>query len=446
MILLLVHGTTSTPQLASVDSADGCFVTGHTLTCHRSKNATHVLQNLAQVVTDVSLLSEIRVTESGLNHVPDQMWRDCPSLVSLDVSGNLINDFTPSIAHPNVQYLNLSYNGRLNHVDLAAVFKNLPSLLRIDLSHNEIMSVGKKSRLTEKQSTVILLTEANITCDKESSWFMELISSEIHLSPPRIIVDEARCKDGPLDGVALAQSHLSHYALTHPTCSLCDCSFKPSLHVNCSAKGLTQFPTSLPRQTKVVDLTHNRIATIRLYPDYGSVIYLHLENNTIESLTGLEGNAFAPNIRFLNLDTNRLTEVQAHFLKQLNVDRISLKNNPWTCDCDTIAFQLWIQDHSNIIPEMDQIRCAGPAKPGQENGLNADTGSEANPMLSGRTIYKILRSDLCPQPVVGAAYHIFDFLTITMAFLTVFIICKMVYDWWWQRRTGKLPRFFKINL
>lgn len=350
--------TTSTPVPSSLNPGHGCSVTGHTLTCHRLENGTRILQHLAQVVADVSLLSEIRVTESGLTHVPDQIWRDCPSLITLDVSGNLINDFTPSIAHPNVQHLNLSNNGRLNQVDLAAVFKNLPSLLLIDLSHNEIMSVGKKISLIDNANTIILLTESNVTCDFESSWLMRYISFEIQRSSPRIVVDAAQCVAGALDGVALAQSHASQAALTHPTCSLCDCFFKPSLHVNCSFKGLTNFPVSLPRQTKVVDLTHNRIGAISLYPDYASVIYLHLENNTIESLTGLEGNAFAPNIRFLNLDTNRLTEIQAHFLKQLNVDRISLKNNPWTCDCDTIAFQLWIQDHSNIIPDMDQIKCA----------------------------------------------------------------------------------------
>lgn len=73
-------------------------------------------------------------------------------------------------------------------------------------------------------------------------------------------------------------------------------------------------------------------------------------------------------------------------------------------------------------------------------------GTEANLMLSGRTIYKILRSDLCPQPMVGAAYHILDLLSMAMAFLTVFVLCKLLYDWWWQRRTGKLPRFFKLNV
>lgn len=236
--------------------------------------------------------------------------------------------------------------------------------------------------------------------------------------------------------------------LNHTTCVTCECSFKPSLQVNCSHRGLTAFPKSLPSQTKLVNLEHNHIKEISLTPDWTSVIYLHLKGNRIESLNGLEGNAFARNIKSLNLESNRLSEVQARVLKQLNVDRISLKDNPWQCDCNTIAFQLWIQDHSTHIKDMDQIRCATAASFGKVNGINADihTSKTPDPVLAGRQIYKILRSELCPQPIESKAYQIYVVLSGMMAFLTIFIICKLVYDWWWQRRTGKLPRFFKLNV
>lgn len=211
---------------------------------------------------------------------------------------------------------------------------------------------------------------------------------------------------------------------------------------------MTEFPKSLPSQTKVVDLEHNLIRDISLTPDWTSVIYLHLKDNQIESLEGLDGNVYARHIRFLSLESNRLTEVEARVLKQLNIDQINLKDNPWQCDCNTIAFQLWIQDHSSQITDMDQIRCALPPRPGIVNGIDADViqSEYMDRLLFGRTIYKILRSDLCPQPDSSPTYYFLDFASATMAFLTVFIIFKLVYDWWWQRRTGQLPRFFKLNI
>lgn len=447
ILFLLILSMAQHSTSLSVDwERDHCSIKGQTLTCHRSEHPLQIIQNLAQAEGDGVNLTEIVITESGLTHFPPQVLTCCPFLVSLDLSGNEINDFGSVLgSHPSLQSLNFSRNGEL-HIDLESVFKNLPSLRLIDLSFNHIMSVGKNNQYVDDRQTVILLTESNVTCDNDSSWLTEFISSEVQRTSPRVVVDDARCMDGRLDGVSLSNGYSCLSALSHPTCRLCECVFKPSLQVNCSSKGLTDFPVSLPAHTKVVDLNHNMIRKIRLTPDWGSVIYLHLENNRIESLKGLEGNAFASNIRFLSLQSNRLTEIQAHVLKQVNVDRISLSDNPWTCDCDAIAFQLWIQDHSTQILDMEDIRCAGPATTGQENGVNADVSSDVDSMLSGRTTYRILRSDLCPQPVVGATYKFYDMASMTMAVLTVVILCKLAYDWWWQRRTGKLPRFFKVNI
>lgn len=431
-----------------IEGQSGCSVSGHLLSCYRSNRAAHILKNITPYVSDGTIIREISVIESGLTDVPDEIWTSCPSLQSLDLSGNNISSFSPTVSHTSLRYLNFSRNGAIGLMDLDSVFSQYPSLVTIDLSSNEILSLGQKKPLTTDRRTVIVLSDSNVTCTEDTSWFLHWASTELGRPNARIVVDDARCTSGPMEGVPLAQSYASLLSLKHETCTKCVCFFKPSLHVNCSARGLTAFPKSLPTQTKVVDLEHNDIREISLTPEWTSVIYLHLKDNRIESLNGLEGNVFARNIRSLNLESNRLREVQARVLKQLNVDQISLNDNPWRCDCNAIAFQLWLQDHSPQIRNMDQIKCATPPTAGKGNGIDADIPllEAYNPVLAGRTLYKILRSDLCPQPIEGAAHQLYDYVSCAMAFLTIFIIFKLVYDWWWQRRTGKLPRFFKLNV
>jgi len=237
--------------------------------------------------------------------------------------------------------------------------------------------------------------------------------------------------------------------LSNPICSLCDCLTKESqsISVNCSNAGLSSVPQELPPQTKVVYLNGNDITDLAFSPSWSSVIYLHLENNRIESLAGLEGNLYVSNIRYLNLEGNRLPEIQAHVLRQLNVDRIFLKDNPWRCDCNTIAFQLWLQEHASRVSDLDDVKCGGGKESGAKNGINS-VAVEGQSQLALKTIYKIPRSDLCPQPEAqgpSRRHILLDYLNCLLLLFIVCIIFKTTYDYLWQKRTGKLPRFFKIN-
>lgn len=65
-------------------------------------------------------------------------------------------------------------------------------------------------------------------------------------------------------------------------------------------------------------------------------------------------------------------------------------------------------------------------------------------MYANLPIYKLKKSQLCPQSVVLVNY--LDVLNGIMAVAIVAIIVKLSYDYWLQKRTGKLPRFFSLNL
>jgi hypothetical protein len=130
----------------------------------------------------------------------------------------------------------------------------------------------------------------------------------------------------------------------------------------------------------------------------------------------------------------------------MNLDRIFLAQNPWKCDCNTIAFQLWIQEHAMKVPDSEEVICGGSAS-NQRNGLQSvETNNQET--LRFKTIYKIPKSDLCPQPAdeTFGREEVLEYFNVTIAVLIVLVIMKTVYDWRWQRRTGKLPRFFKVNV
>lgn len=451
VLLCLTQITCSVPNSRSILSMDhACSIVGNLFTCYRSNTATSLnyLKNLDKYVSHEIVIREISIIESNVTTIDDEIFNLYPSLESLDLSGNKIRQFDPKIKHSALKYLNLTRNGVLDLVNLQSVFLNFPSLVTLDLGKNQINSLGKKKPVTADHNTEILLQNTNISCSADQFWFLEWVASENLKNTARFQLQESRCKSKPMEGVLVSQSLSALPAIRHPLCQTCDCFFKPNLQVNCSDRGFTSLPHYLPSQTKVVWLENNLIREMDFSPDWSSVIYLYLRNNSIESMNGMEGSTNIQNLRSLELDSNRLSEIRNHILRQLHVDHIKLSDNPWRCDCNTISLQSWIQDHAIKIPDRDRILCASPPVAGKTNGVNADVSSSSslNHLLSGRTIYRILRSDLCPQSSEQEEVQFYDTISSILAVLTLIIICKLVYDWWWQKRTGKLPRFFKLNI
>lgn len=384
---------------------------------------------------------QLSLRGNGLTELPDDFWNHTRFFESIDLSGNSLEELVVEDENADLRKLNISGNS-LTSANLAHILEQLPSLELLDLSHNRIATLGPSPPKVVIK-THIILDDNPINCAKsDQKWFLQLVNKF-----PLIISENSKCDSGPLPLMSVSDA-------AKTTCSICDCfGSRFVTTVNCSGLGLKSLPEILPPQTKVVDLGNNEIRELTFTSDWNSVIYLFLRNNTIESLRGLEGNPPLHSLRSLQLDKNRLTEVDAHLLKHLSVDSIFLKDNPWKCDCNAIAFQLWIQEQVSRVPDLEDIQCAAHPTPGVRNGVDADiptttsSNSVVNPKLTRKTIYKILKSDLCPQPNGGNSRDKFlDYLSIILGSLTIVILAKTAYDWWWQKRTGKLPQFFKLNI
>lgn len=245
-------------------------------------------------------------------------------------------------------------------------------------------------------------------------------------------------------------------------CERCQCYMQPKyalahyryMVVNCSGVGVGEVPLQLPKNVRTVDLSNNRIPNLlpiakadeALPAQWLDVMNLDLRNNSIESIEGIERLRATK----IELAGNLLTEVPLYLVEMLiaqkHIDKMSLGNNPYLCECETIKLKQWVSDHysDSILLDPQHIRC-GDLRP----ELEADASVVARIAIDrGHRFYRqevtsLETVHLCPDMFWWQPYHLY--FNVLLAMLIVLLVGKVVYDYFWQKRTGKLPKFFKLN-
>lgn len=200
---------------------------------------------------------------------------------------------------------------------------------------------------------------------------------------------------------------------------------------------------------KIIDLSNNRIRKLStaISRDPKLSLWRHvnkiiLQNNSLDSIDGLDQ---IQSIVFLDISGNLLTEIPYHILDPvLNVkfDKIRIGNNPFTCDCNTVKMQKWLQNNYRLILDIANVRCGYMRTDLTKNESNI-AAQNYNDRFHNREILKINNLELCPS--IGSV-ELFDILNCLLAIGIIFLLGKVTYDYFWQKRTGKLPRFFKLNV
>lgn len=85
-----------------------------------------------------------------------------------------------------------------------------------------------------------------------------------------------------------------------------------------------------------------------------------------------------------------------------------------------------IQNHDKIV-DVKNVRC----KSGEES-------------LIDKPITNLQIQELCPQTAVAINY--LDVLNMFMGISIIAILLKLLYDYWYRKRTGKFPRFLKVSI
>lgn len=380
-----------------------------------------------------------------------------PQLEVLDLSSTslkLVQSLLPvatqlqTNALKNLTHLHLDGN-KLDELDFNYIFERMPNVRHLSLVNNTIYNIScnesLRSRLRSQFETIYLAGNA-INCDKSQLWFLKLLQNPItNLKFPDH--DHIKCS---------APEHLIDMTWTqrisvHETkiCDNCICRSlkRTAISVDCHNKNLTALPDVLPLNTKILNLTSNRITSLSVPQNsrnWENVTYVHLENNLISSFQQLEVNSkFMRNLAALDIRRNRFQEFPSHILEQfINLDQVHLSNNPWLCDCESaFAFQEWLQRQFHKVGDKEEIRCGIPGN--EENGLRSISLQQR---LSSRVIYKLSKSELCPQDNLEEPYDWLDIINLTLGITIILIITKVIMDYIYQRRTKRLPHFFRLNI
>lgn len=388
---------------------------------------------------------DIKCNFCQLNQFPNKLFTIAPKVESIDFSFNHIVNINNVIGSTYLKYLNIS-NNIIKTVNLTDVTVKYPNLLTLVLNNNSINQIIPPNINGYLNSLIIYGNTINCS-DSINYPFLKFASDKKNL---KIFSSQIEPRCSLIEPYYNYSFIFAYEIIKSDVCKICDCVLyreNVGFKINCSNRGLTELPIQLPNPTKIVDLKNNSIRSLSITSaTWNTVVFLYLSNNTIESLDGLEGSNVLKNVRHLDLHSNRLSQVPAHVLKQLQMDEVRLSGNPWRCDCGTIPFQLWIQEQGNKILDLDKIKCSGSSSNLAVNGLSAHSNNY-NPNLANKVIYTMKSFDLCPQPSGrSSTYKILDSLCFILLTLTMLIMMKTTYDWWWQRRTGRLPEFFKVNI
>lgn len=228
------------------------------------------------------------------------------------------------------------------------------------------------------------LKDIQLECDCNLVDFMEVFSDETREVRRFINFQDnnVTCKNPPLQNRLIRNITTNDLFCIQSDCAgNCTCFDQPHknfLVMNCSDKNfsnidyefLKSFNNTNKRRIKL-DLSHNNLmATPNLneileddkVSFLSSVIHLDLSFNNINELTP---NVLYNNLEELNLHNNLLSRLEEEVLNNLKINKksleLTLRDNQWTCNCDTFSLIDFIKN-SDKVKDKTEIKCTGSNK------------------------------------------------------------------------------------
>ncbi|EEC13461.1 toll, putative [Ixodes scapularis] len=335
-------------------------------------------------LTSLSLASnELRLVDSAWLH-------PLKSLRCLDLSGNRLNRLPDNLTR-HLTHLNLSRNEFLG-LD-AGWFGPSPFLVHLNLSHNRLESLGPGNISVLWDSYLPALQVLDLSWNKLTSLCGSCFAAQPRLS--KLWLEHNRLEALPSEAFVRNSQLVAVY--------LAGCG------------------RSLP--------THSMTGTARRCTSLRRPVLCR----QVEGTRGLRS------LMSLNLGWNQLSSLPPHVLKLLGErsnDSLRLGHNPWLCDCNTVNFAVWLQHN-----KARSLHPHAPSNGGVRDIEDIRCSDLSSSRLAGQAIYTLLKSDLCPQPT-NWTNGLLDAVNGIMAFLILAILTKLLRDYWRQKRSGKLPKFF----
>lgn len=376
-------------------------------------------------------------------------WIDhWPQLEILDLSNTSLVaiESIQSVVLQSLTTLQLDYNN-ISEVNFEYILDRMPRLKHLSLVNNTVFNINCNESLRSRvrsQLETISLAGNYINCDRRHLWLMKQFQTlNENLKFPEY--DKINCSLPKKFQEMNWSQRISVYET--PLCDDCECmSLKKAISVTCHNKNLTRLPVVLPLTTKVLNLTNNRISSLEIphnSKNWENVTYIHLENNLLTSFQPLEMNTkLVRNLVALDIRRNKFQEFPNQLFKHfIHLDQIHLSNNPWLCDCEpTYAFQEWLQRQFHKVGDKEEIMCGISGS--EENGVRS---YNLDQRLASKIIYRLSKSELCPQDNLVEPYGWLDVVNILLGLTIILIVVKVTVDYVYQHRTKRLPHFFQLN-
>ncbi|GIY20520.1 protein toll [Caerostris extrusa] len=261
----------------------------------------------------------------------------------------------------------------------------LTQLKILSINNNQIRTISTNQ--IPPKLTQLFLAGNPFLCDKQLLPFLKFLNSTENLT-----TDEDLCT--PSENGTAPASPLARC----PAPCRCFSTNDNLIFADCSSSGLTNLPPFFTEEQVIVTTFHlkNRDFATQLHCSgdlpcrankevpfviAAEIEGLNLSNNKIQSLE----EARLPNrTKFLFLDHNLIRKLPVSLLESLEFrTRVTLSNNPWTCDCAALDFKKWVVSKSILVLDMNEARC-GPDMPN-------------NPGLAERAILMLPDRELCPD-------------------------------------------------
>ncbi|KAK3093300.1 hypothetical protein FSP39_013850 [Pinctada imbricata] len=145
----------------------------------------------------------------------------------------------------------------------------------------------------------------------------------------------------------------------YPTCpSKCHCyerSISKIIIVDCRGTGMTDFPDVLPEGVLDLWFQNNNLTEVPSKLYLTRVRQLFLSNNAINNIKP-DTIKVIRNVGEIHLDSNHLAKLPVEF-QRVNASKITLQNNPFTCDCNTLWMKSWLMRRRDVIEDVLEVAC-----------------------------------------------------------------------------------------
>ncbi|XP_060522357.1 protein toll-like [Cylas formicarius] len=355
-------------------------VLGSLRTLDLSQNKLESLPS--KIFSTLKNLQVLSLRGNRLTKLDGDYFQELRSLKVLDLGSNQISDFLVHNFNNNVEKVILSYN-KIKSVP--NVFLERNSLQHLDVSHNEITSVHMKYPIPINRTTTVDVSHNRIDdiqlpdryeSNNEGSIIFNLTTNFVRCSCNKYKVEKA-AEMNDLMQLTVLRNKIECSAVAGD-CLLvnvdecpqtCDCFYRKtdtSLVIDCSYGDLTSAPTleglkstgTYKHNQTIVILKGNNLNSMgpQKLAGYNNVTYLDLSDNVISDFRWVP-----PHLQYLDLDNNRLQNINRETIRVLekteSLVEITLKNNPWKCECNSADLQRYLISFNNIKVNQTDVTC-----------------------------------------------------------------------------------------